>query len=91
MTLNSVSPELAAAAWAMAALPPARSGPSWRRCGTGCGPAPCPSPSCRGSDRGPAALARYRLRPVPWGWLAVLVTGWLLAPGSWSNSPSTRA
>ena len=26
----------------------------------------------------PAALARYRLRPVPWGWLAVLVTGWLL-------------
>jgi hypothetical protein len=26
----------------------------------------------------PAALARYRLRPVPWGWLAVLTTGWLL-------------
>lgn len=26
----------------------------------------------------PAALARYRLRPVPWGWLAVLATGWLL-------------
>ena len=26
----------------------------------------------------PAALARYRLRPVPWGWLAVLAAGWLL-------------
>lgn len=26
----------------------------------------------------PAALARYRLRPVPWGWLALLATGWLL-------------
>ena len=26
----------------------------------------------------PAALARYRLRPVPWGWLAVLATGWLV-------------
>lgn len=26
----------------------------------------------------PAALTRYRLRPVPWGWLAVLATGWLL-------------
>ena len=25
----------------------------------------------------PAALARYRLRPVPWGWLAVLAAGWL--------------
>ena len=25
-----------------------------------------------------AALARYRLRPVPWGWLAVLAAGWLL-------------
>ena len=24
-----------------------------------------------------AALARYRLRPVPWGWLAVLAAGWL--------------
>jgi hypothetical protein len=23
-------------------------------------------------------LARYRLRPVPWGWLAVLAAGWLL-------------
>jgi hypothetical protein len=28
-----------------------------------------------------AALARYRLRPVPWGWLAVLATGWLA--GTW--------
>jgi hypothetical protein len=27
----------------------------------------------------PASLARYRLRPVPWGWLAVLAAGWLLA------------
>jgi hypothetical protein len=27
----------------------------------------------------PAALARYRLRPVPWGWLAALAAGWLLA------------
>jgi hypothetical protein len=26
----------------------------------------------------PAALARYRLRPVPWGWLAVLAAGSLL-------------
>jgi hypothetical protein len=26
----------------------------------------------------PAALARYRLRPVRWGWLAVLAAGWLL-------------
>jgi hypothetical protein len=26
----------------------------------------------------PAALARYRLRPVPWGWLAVLAAGWPL-------------
>jgi hypothetical protein len=26
----------------------------------------------------PAALAGYRLRPVPWGWLAVLAAGWLL-------------
>jgi hypothetical protein len=26
----------------------------------------------------PAALARYRLRPVSWGWLAVLAAGWLL-------------
>jgi hypothetical protein len=26
----------------------------------------------------PAALVRYRLRPVPWGWLAVLAAGWLL-------------
>jgi hypothetical protein len=26
----------------------------------------------------PAALARYRLAPVPWGWLAVLAGGWLL-------------
>jgi hypothetical protein len=25
-----------------------------------------------------AALARYRLRPVPWGWLAGLAAGWLL-------------
>jgi hypothetical protein len=25
----------------------------------------------------PAALARYRLRPVCWGWLAVLAAGWL--------------
>lgn len=25
----------------------------------------------------PAALARYRLRPVSWGWLAVLAAGWL--------------
>jgi hypothetical protein len=25
-----------------------------------------------------AALVRYRLRPVPWGWLAVLAAGWLL-------------
>ena len=25
----------------------------------------------------PAALARYRLRPVRWGWLAVLAAGWL--------------
>jgi hypothetical protein len=25
----------------------------------------------------PAALVRYRLRPVPWGWLAVLAAGWL--------------
>jgi hypothetical protein len=25
-----------------------------------------------------AALARYRLRPVPWGWLAMLAAGWLL-------------
>ena len=25
-----------------------------------------------------AALARYRLRPVPWGWLALLAAGWLL-------------
>jgi hypothetical protein len=25
-----------------------------------------------------AALARYRLQPVPWGWLAVLAAGWLL-------------
>ena len=25
-----------------------------------------------------AALARYRLRPVPWGWLAVLAAGWWL-------------
>jgi hypothetical protein len=25
-----------------------------------------------------AVLARYRLRPVPWGWLAVLTAGWLL-------------
>jgi hypothetical protein len=25
-----------------------------------------------------ATLARYRLRPVPWGWLAVLAGGWLL-------------
>jgi hypothetical protein len=25
----------------------------------------------------PAALTRYRLRPVPWGWLAVLAAGWL--------------
>jgi hypothetical protein len=24
-----------------------------------------------------AALARYRLRPLPWGWLAVLAAGWL--------------
>jgi hypothetical protein len=24
------------------------------------------------------ALARFRLRPVPWGWLAVLAAGWLL-------------
>jgi hypothetical protein len=24
-----------------------------------------------------AALTRYRLRPVPWGWLAVLAGGWL--------------
>jgi hypothetical protein len=29
----------------------------------------------------PAALARYRLRPVPWGWLAVLAAGWL--PLTW--------
>jgi hypothetical protein len=28
-----------------------------------------------------AALARYRLRPVPWGWLAVLAAGWL--PLTW--------
>lgn len=26
----------------------------------------------------PATLARYRLRPVPWGWLAVLAGGWLV-------------
>ena len=26
----------------------------------------------------PAALARYRLRPVPWGWLGVLAVGWVL-------------
>jgi hypothetical protein len=25
-----------------------------------------------------AALARHRLRPVPWGWLAVLAAGWSL-------------
>jgi hypothetical protein len=25
-----------------------------------------------------ATLTRYRLRPVPWGWLAVLAAGWLL-------------
>lgn len=24
------------------------------------------------------ALVRYRLRPVPWGWLAVLAAGWVL-------------
>jgi hypothetical protein len=29
----------------------------------------------------PAALARYRLRPVPWGWLAVLAAAWL--PLTW--------
>jgi hypothetical protein len=28
-----------------------------------------------------AALAGYRLRPVPWGWLAALAAGWLL--GTW--------
>ena len=28
-----------------------------------------------------AALARYRLRPVPWGWLAVLAAGW--PAGTW--------
>jgi hypothetical protein len=28
-----------------------------------------------------AALVRYRLRPVPWGWLAVLAAGWL--PLTW--------
>jgi hypothetical protein len=28
-----------------------------------------------------AALARYRLRPVPWGWLAVLAAAWL--PLTW--------
>jgi hypothetical protein len=27
----------------------------------------------------PAALDRYRLRPVPWEWLAGLAAGWLLA------------
>jgi hypothetical protein len=27
------------------------------------------------------ALARYRLRPVPWGWLAVLAAGWLPLTG----------
>jgi hypothetical protein len=26
-----------------------------------------------------AALARYRLRPVPWGWLTALAAGWFLA------------
>jgi hypothetical protein len=26
----------------------------------------------------PTALARYRLRPVPWGWLAMVAAGWLL-------------
>lgn len=26
-----------------------------------------------------AMLARYRLRPVPWGWLTALAAGWFLA------------
>ena len=29
------------------------------------------------------ALARFRLRPVPWGWLAVLAAGWFLLTGCW--------
>jgi hypothetical protein len=39
----------------------------------------------------PAALARYRLRPVPWGWLAVLAAGWL--PLTWLlvGLPSNQA
>jgi hypothetical protein len=38
-----------------------------------------------------AALARYRLRPVPWGWLAVLAAGWLPLTRLLVDAPSDPA
>jgi len=38
-----------------------------------------------------AALARYRLRPVPWGWLAVLAAGWLPLIWLLADLPSNQA
>jgi len=38
-----------------------------------------------------AALARYRLRPVPWGWLAVLTAGWLLFTWLLADLPADPA
>jgi hypothetical protein len=35
-----------------------------------------------------ATLARYRLRPVPWGWLAVLAGGWLLGARLLADLPA---
>jgi hypothetical protein len=39
----------------------------------------------------PGALARYRLRPVPWGWLAVLAVGWLLFTRLLASLPADPA
>jgi hypothetical protein len=39
----------------------------------------------------PAALARYRLRPVPWGWLALLAAGWLALIWLLVGLPSNQA
>ena len=69
----------AAAALAMAELPAdqvrAELAPVWERLRAGTLPLVRAAGAATVTA---AALARYRLRPVPWGWLAVLAAGWLL-------------
>jgi hypothetical protein len=36
-------------------------------------------------------LLRYRQRPVAWGWLAGLATGWLLGVRALAGCPTTPA